>query len=616
MPNHRTASFLPARPAPLRRAFFRVIPLAFALAMGGCASMADAPRPSASTVTVTLVGLNDFHSNLQAGNGSVIVADKDNASGRRVPAGGAAYLATMVAKLKQQNPGNTLVVGAGDMINASPLEANLFHEEVTIDVLNKIGLDITAVGNHEFDKGSAELLRLQNGGCFPAAANGSRGRVGVDTCMDDGKFSGANFQYLAANVIDAKTGKTLFPPYAIRRVAGVDIGFIGLTTSETPSVVTPAGVAGLQFRDEVETINALVPELKQQNVAAIVVLIHEGAGTMARTINDKTCPGLSGRVVGITDRLDPAVDIVIAGHSHREFICTRPDGRLLTQTGSHGRVVSKIDLTIDPARRTVLKKAADNIAVVNDQPLRDGQGRALALPGTEVALAKDPTVDALVQRAVSLAAGLSNMPVGTITAPLTGMQNAAGESTLGNVVADAYLAATSGKDYAARPAQIAFTNPGGLRNALTQSLQVSYGQLFSVLPFNNTLVSMDLSGQQLLRLLEQQWEQPHTGHGTIMPVSAGFTYRWDAAQPVGAGTGQGRRVVPGSMRLHGEPIDMAKTYRVTVNNFMAEGGDNFTVLREGRNRQHGDIDLDAVVAYFRAAGTVAAPALNRILRVN
>ncbi len=603
-----------ARPAV--RKIFSLAVLTLTITLAACGTTGSTTTQKPATVTVTLIGLNDFHSNLQAGNGSVMVADDSSPSGRRVGAGGAAYLATMVANLKQQNPGNTLVVGAGDMINASPLEASLFHEEVTIDVLNQIGLDITAVGNHEFDKGSAELQRLQHGGCYPKAANGSRGNVGVDTCMDQGTFSGAKFQYLAANVIETNTGKTLFPAYAIRRVAGVDIGFIGLTTSETPSVVTPAGVAGLQFADEVETINALVPVLKKQNVAAIVVLIHEGAQTTARLINDKACPGLDGRVVGITDRLDPAIDVVIAGHSHREFICTRPDGRLLTQTGSHGRVVSKIDLTIDPVSRTVLKKNADNLPVVNDVVLKDGKGLDITLPARQAALVRDPAVDALVQRAVSLAAGLSNTPLGTLTGPLERRVTSAGESTLGNVATDAYLAATSGKDYAGKPADIAFTNPGGLRNDLTQSLQVTYGQLFNVLPFNNTLVSMDLTGQQLLRLLEQQWEQPQQSNGNILASSAGFEYSWDAAQPAGAAPGKGQRIVAGSMRLHGTAIDMQKIYRVTVNNFMADGGDNFTVLRNGVQRQQGEVDLEAVSAYFRAAGTVQVPGLGRIKRLN
>ena len=598
------------------RPIFNCIALTLAITLGGCALPPASLPGSPPSVTVTLIGLNDFHSNLQPGSGSVMVAEEGAPQGRRVAAGGAAYLATMVTRLKQQNPGNTLVVGAGDMINASPLEASMFHEEVTIDVLNQIGLDVSAVGNHEFDKGSVELQRLQNGGCFPKAANAGRGNVGVDTCMDRGTFSGAKFQYLAANVIDTKTGKTLFPSYAIRRVAGVDIGIIGLTTRDTPSVVTPAGVAGLQFADEVETINALVPELKKQKVAAIVVLIHEGARTVSRTINDKSCPGIQGRVVSITDLLDPAIDVVIAGHSHAEFICTRPDGRLLTQTGSHGRVVSKIDLTIDPVTRTVLKKSADNLAVINDVVLKDDQGRALALPQRQAALAKDPAVDALVQRAVTLAAGLSNTTIGMLSGALDRRASPAGETTLGNVVTDAYVAATSGASYPGKPAQIAFTNPGGLRNELTQGLQVTYGQLFSVLPFNNTLVSMDLTGQQLLRMLEQQWEQPHTTHGTILASSAGFEYSWDARQPAGAASGKGQRVVPGSMRLNGVAIDMNQTYRVTVNNFMAEGGDNFTVLREGLARQQGDIDVDAVVAYFKAAGTVRVPALGRIKRVD
>ena len=575
------------------------------------------PKPTAP-VRVSLVAMNDFHGSLQPATGSigtVTVPDPANPAGTRVSAGGAAFLATLVNNLKAQNPGNTLVVAAGDMIGATPLVSALFHDEPTIDVLNQIGLDVAAVGNHEFDRGAAELRRLQNGGCFPRSADGTRGVIGVDTCMNNGAFTGARFQYLAANVIDTATGRPLFAPYAIRTVAGQRIGFIGMTLRETPSVVTPAGVAGLQFNDEVTTVNALVPELIGQGVSAIVVLLHQGAFTTASTINDKTCPGLNGTIGSLTDRLDSRIDVVVSGHTHTEYICTRPDGKLLTQAGFNGRMVSRIDLMISPDSRRVISKSADTVVATNDLGVRDAQGNLIPVPAAYPVLAKDSAVDATVQRFANLTAPITNQVIGNLQAPVDRTQNSAGESRLGDIIADFYLDGSTGPAYGNRPAQIALSNPGGIRANLTRTT-VTFGDLFSVVPFGNNLVTLDLTGQQLLRLLEQQWEAPQPVAGRVMQVSNGFTYTWDGSKPNNAPAGTGNRVVPGSMRLNGQPIDMARTYRVTVNNFMATGGDNYTVLRSGTNSQAGDIDIDVGVAYFRRLGTVPTPPQNRISRIN
>jgi 5'-nucleotidase len=457
-----------------------------------------------STVTISLLGLNDFHGNILPPSAPVLAPDATNPAGTRVSAGGAAYLSTLVRSLKAQNPGRTLVVAAGDMVGASQLSSGLFHDEPTIEVLNHMGLDVASVGNHEFDRGSTELVRLQNGGCFPPAADGSAGVVGRDTCMSQGQFSGAKFRYLAANVRVKATGKTLFAPYDIRTLDGVKIGFIGLTLRDTPSMVVPAGVAVLDFEDEVATINALVPVLKSQGVTVIVVLIHQGGQTTARTVQDKTCPGLSGEIVGLADRLDPAIDVVVSGHTHQEYVCTRPSGLLMTQSGFYGRLLTKIDLTVDRTSGKVSAKDANNLIVVNDQGVKDLNGKPLALPSQLSALSPDPEVGAIVRRYGDLSATIADVVIGRIAAPLDRQANPAGESTLGDVIADAYLAGASRPDGASRPAQIAFTNPGGIRSDLTSSLSVSFGQLFNVLPFNNTLVSMDLTGQQILRLLEEQ----------------------------------------------------------------------------------------------------------------
>lgn len=588
------------------------IGLTIAAVINGCGGSTPALAPP---VQLSLIGLNDFHGNLQPPSGSVIVADPANPAGTRVTAGGAAYLTTLIAALKAQNPGNTLVVAAGDMIGASPLTSGLFHDEPTIDALGMMGLDLTSVGNHEFDKGRDELLRMQNGGCLPPSADGSRGIVGVDTCMNNGKFAGAKFQYLAANVIDQKTGAPLFPAYSIKTVGTVKVGFIGLTLKDTPSVVTPAGVAGLQFVDEVTTVNQLVPTLKSQGVSAIVVLVHQGGSTTAALVNDKSCPGFAGDIVAIADKLDPAIDVIVSGHTHQEYVCVRPDGKLITQTGSYGRIATKIDMTIDPNTRKVTKKDATNIVAVNDVGAKDAKGVLIPVPAGQSVQAKDGVIDALVQRYASLTAPITSIVLGNLTGFLDRKANPAGESSLGDVIADSFLAASSDASYTT-PAQIAFTNPGGIRADLTSSLQVTFGQLYNVQPFGNNLITMDLTGTQLLRLLEQQWESPQPAGGRILPLSRGLTYTWDAAKPEGAPPKTGNRIVPASLKLNGLPIEAERRYRVTVNNFMASGGDNFTVLTGGTNVQQGALDIDASSAYFKSSGTITPPPANRITRLN
>jgi len=597
----------------------RTNPLAIVLtAVIACLPSVHAQTPSvpAKTVHISLIAINDFHGNIQPPSGSVAIPSAANPAGTRVSAGGAAYLSSLVQSLKSQNPGRTLVVGAGDLVGATPLASGLFHDEPTIEVLNQIGLDVSSVGNHEFDKGRDELLRLQNGGCYPKAADGSTGIVGVDTCMNGGTFSGARFQYLAANVIDTRTGGTLLPATAVREVDGIKVGFIGLTLRATPSVVTPSGVRGLQFDSEVATVNRLVPLLKKQGVSVIVVLIHQGGQTTARTVQDKTCPDFGGPIVDLADKFDTAVDVVVSGHTHQEYVCTRPDGKLVTQTGFYGRLVSLIDLQVDAVTGKVVAKDANNHVVLNPIGVKDASGQPIPLPQGMKVLGPDAQVEKIVRRYGDLTAPMSEVVVGRLAEPLERRQNAAGESPLGAVIADAFLAASSSTSDGQRPAQIAFTNPGGLRTDLSSSLTVTFGQLFNVLPFNNNLVTMDLTGAQLHRLLEQQWERPQPAGGRMLPVSQGFTYTWDASKPEGAPPGKGERVVPGSMKLNGDPIAMDKTYRVTVNNFMASGGDSFNVLKQGTQVQDGENDLVAAKMYLRLKGLLPVPVLGRIQRIN
>jgi len=588
----------------------------FWLALGLLPSaMAARPAPK-PPITLSLIALNDFHGNILPPAGSVLAPDPGSATPVRVTVGGAAYLSTLVQRLKQRNPHRTLVVAAGDMIGASQLTSGMFHDEPTIEVLNQIGLDVTSVGNHEFDKGRAELLRMQRGGCFPRQADGNAGVVGLDTCMHQGRFRGARFAYLAANVQDIQTGTTLLPAYRIHTVAGVKIGFIGLTLKDTPTVVTPAGVAGLRFDDEVRTVNRLVPVLRARGVTVFVVLIHQGGQTQARTVLDKSCPGFSGDILDLSDRMDPAIDLIVSGHTHQEYVCFRPDGKLITQTGSYGRLVTQIDLTVSGTTHKVIAKDANNQLVVNDVGIKDAQGQTVPAPQAYPPLPKDPAIERIVRRYGDLTASITDVVVGRLSEPLDRKLSPGGESTLGAMVADAFLAGSSDTSYGNAPAQIAFTNRGGLRSDLTSSLAVTFGQLFNVMPFNNNLVSLDLTGRQLLRLLEQQWESPQPAGGRIMSVSQGFRYTWDAAQPEGAAPGTGQRVVPESMQLNGVPIAMDQTYRITVNNFMASGGDNYTVLTQGTQVQAGDMDLSVVKLYLRLKGLVTPPVLDRITRLH
>jgi 5'-nucleotidase len=369
----------------------------------------------------------------------------------------------------------------------------------------------------------------------------------------------------------------------------------------------------LSFADEVTTVNNLVPELVAKGVSAIVVLIHEGGMTTASTINDKTCPNISGPIVSIADRFDSRVDAVISAHSHQEYVCTRPDGKLLTQTGFSGRAVTKIDLMISPDTKRVISKTANNLPVINTNVIM-ANGAPVPLPAGLTPLTPDPAIAALVQQVATLSAPLTGRVIGNITMPLTRTINAAGEGQVGAIIADAYLDGTSGSTFRV-PAQIGLTNIGGIRANLPNTV-VTFGDLFTVTPFGNNLVTIDLTGEQLLRVLEQQWEAPQPTPGRIMQISNGFSYTWDASKPFGAARGMGNRVIASSMRLNGAPIVMSTTYRVTINNFMASGGDNYTVFTQGKNSQSSDIDIDVGVAYFRKLGTVPTPALNRITRIN
>jgi 5'-nucleotidase len=518
-------------------------------------------------VDVEILAINDFHGNLKP-PGTLKVNGVD------VEAGGSEYLATLIKTLRAKNP-NNILVGAGDMVGASPLVSAVFHDEVTIEALDMMGLAFTSVGNHEFDEGKDELLRKQNGGCHP-----------VDGCRNGSRFDGAKFKYLAANVVNKDTGKALFPAYQIQSFGGIPVAFIGMTLKATPTIVSPRGVAGLEFRDEVETVNHLVPELKAQGVEAMVVLIHEG-GRQKGDYND--CKEMAGPIVDIVNRLDKAVDVVISGHTHEAYNCTI-NGKLLTSASSFGRVLTEIDMRLDPRSHDVVAMKAQNFVVRHD-------------------VAKDAAQTALITTASNAVAPLANRVIGSASAELKKDANLAGESPLGDIIADSQLEAT--RDPSKGGAQIAFMNSGGIRASVQPSGgKVTYEQIFTTQPFGNSLVTMSLRGSDIHDLLEQQWSGGNLNATKVLQVSEGFTYTWDAAKP------SGQRVDPQSIRLNGKTIDAAALYRITANIFLAQGGDNFTVLTRGSNLLGAEQDLDVFEQYFKAHAPVKPGPLDRIQRLN
>ena len=532
---------------------------------------AQTPAP----VELRILAINDFHGNLRPPPGGIRIADPaDKTKKIVVNAGGAERMATLVIQLRDGHK-NTIFVTAGDLIGASPFLSAMFHDEPTIESMSMMGLALSAVGNHEFDEGKDELLRMQNGGCHP-----------VDSCQGPHPFTGAKFRYLAASTIDKSSGKTVFPAYEIRTFDGIPVAFIGLTLKATPDIISPQSATGLEFRDEVETVNALVPELKARGVEAIVVLIHQG-GTPAGDYNE--CPSIAGPIVDIVKKFDHAVDVVISGHTHQAYVC-EIDGRLVTSGDKYGTLVTAIDLKLDPVTRDVISAKADNSIV--------------RVPD----LARDPDQTALLEAYDRVAAPIANRPAGSVTETLSRTPNTAGESPLGDIIADAQLAATS--TAASGGAVMAFTNPGGVRTDIARKDNgaVTFADLFASQPFRNQLVTLTLSGKQIKDMLEQQWLDPKRPR--ILQVSKGFSYAWDGAK------GDGERVIAERMSLNGQPIEPAASYRVTVNNYLAVGGDGFTVLRDGTKLQTGSYDSDALHTYFKANNPIGPTAGGRIVRIN
>ncbi|MCJ8191926.1 bifunctional metallophosphatase/5'-nucleotidase [Sphingomicrobium aestuariivivum] len=560
-----------------------------ALSVAACSS--TPPIETGPVVTeVQLLALNDLHGRLEAPK-EVVPVTMDDGSVINVPAGGAAMLA---GALKQYRTDASLTVAAGDLIGATPLASALFLDEPTIEALDLMGLEYSALGNHEFDKGVPELLRIQNGGCDQFTD-----RV---PCALDGSFDGADFAYMGANVF-LPDGTNLLPDAFVKDFGDVQVGIIGLPLVTVPGLVAPNLVDGLVFTDEAETANALVPRLVAEGADTIVLLIHQGARGVERW-DDKGCAGLSGDVLPIVEKLDPAISVVVSGHTHFSYTCTLPmaggEGeRLLTSAGRYGAFFT--DIRLEFVGEELVAKRADNVVVQGESFIgRDGQP-VTADPRLPL-FTPDPAVEELVARTVGKARDQMDLVVGSLSGPAPDHPDDL-ESPAGNLIADAQLAATRAADKGG--ADIAFINGGGVRAAFVPAVDgtLTFEQIFNVQPFGNTLMTVTLTGQELKRLLEQQFTNDAGGDEQhhLIP-SANFTFAYDLDRPAGD------RVV--WMKLDGKPVDPARDYRVTTNNFVANGGDGYTVFTEGRDRTGAGLDLDALIAWLKDGRDV--PAVGRI----
>jgi 5'-nucleotidase len=542
--------------------------LSAALLLAACATKPPAP------IEINLVAINDFHGHLEAENFTYTSA-KDGKE-HEVHAGGIATLGAALQAWRRED-GELLLVGAGDLVGASPALSGAWADEPTIEALNLMGMRLSSLGNHEFDQGKDELLRQQHGGCKSPRPDAA--------CKFRPDFAGAKYTYLAANVVDTATGKPFLPAYRIEQAHGVKIGFIGAVLRDTVAIVQTSGIKGLSFQDEAESINRSVSELKTQGVNAIVVLIHQG-GETSESPDQPDCTKLRGPIVDIAKRLDPAIKLVISGHTHKGYLC-RVDGRIVTQAEQYGHFLTRLNVSIDPATNAIVDVKARNEVMAT------------------AAYPADPKLAALLDEVQERSKQALTRPIARIGAAIVGKkENDAGESALGDLVADAQLAATRKLG-----AQIAFMNNKGLRSDLKTNDNsganiANYGQVAVIHPFNNRLILMTLTGAQIRALLEQQmWLDEEAPDGrNVLQVSEGFTYQWDSRQPIG------RRVVPGSVKLDGKPLDDDASYRVVTNNFLAEGGDRVPMFKEGRDRVDTGIkDRNAMIDYLVAQERAGHP---------
>lgn len=569
------------------KTFTKTILAALAAVFLQSAQAADLPDP----VPLRLMGINDFHGTLESSPGlALTIAERPGVASAprlRVPTGSAAALAGLVGSLRAGSPYSLLLAG-GDLVGAAPLVSALFRHESAIEAMNDVGLEVSSLGNHEFDDGTVELRRLMKGGCVETKPDAL-----LASCAR-GPYKGAKFTYLGANVLDAQ-GKTLAAPYVIKTFAGIPVGIIGAVTVQTPTLVMPSGVAGLRFIDEAEGVNRAADELRAKGVRAMVAVFHEGIYIDGRADwNDTSCPGAAGPLLDIARRLAPEIRVVFSGHTHVGYRCEF-EGRLLLQSSSYGRGVSVVDVELDRSTRAMLPPVRSmNLPVMNERTEPETRARVIAgMPepfANALADAKpDPKIAANVAAYAELAKPKTERVIARIGGAFPHSRSERADTAAGRLVADAQVAATRG-----RGAQFALMNSGGVRQpglvCASPPCPVTFGQVFTLQPFGNSLIVMSLTGEQINRVLEQQ-HRPGADPYLLHP-SAEFTFTWDNNAPRGSQVSE--------MRLNGEPVDPAKTYRVTVNSFLADGGDGFSVLKEGKDPKGGGQDIDALMAYLAA----------------
>ena len=579
---------------------FRAVLLTTGLALtAACTTAGGGTHPAAPLppVIVGIAAINDFHGNLEAPKQSALLPDGKGGTAQ-VPAGGAAWLASVIDRVRGQYP-NHLTLSAGDLISSSPVISSIYLDEPAVEVMNRIGLDFNAVGNHEFDAGVAELQRKQTGGCAQFTTR--------KPCQVE-PFRGAQFRFLAANSVVKADGSTLFPATALRSFGTgarrVTVGVIGLTLKGTDTLVPPAVAGAITFADEADTANALARQLRAQGADAVVMLIHQGGRTTGAP-DPNGCEGLNSEIRPVLDRLDTTVDLVISGHTHWAYVCDY--GRynpakpfLLTSAGLWGEFVTDITLEIDPAAHKVIAKHARNVVVASVAYI-GGRGEVPVNPALPPA---EPRADiaAYVAKYVDAAKDYATRKVGFLGAPAEKTEGAAAATggPLGNLIADAQLAATAGAG-----AQIACTNPFGIRRSLVPQADgsVTFGDLYAVQPFNTVLVTVTMTGAEFRQTLEEGLDT--NGPEQVLACSAGLKLSYDRTRPVG------QRIA--ELTFGGAPLDPVKDYRITVNAFLVGGGDTFATFLKGRNLNVGMTDLAALEGWLKASPPRVPPTEKRAI---
>ncbi len=566
--------------------------------------VAKTAKAKPKTFDLQILAFNDFHGHLEATDSPVSslpdACGEEAEPGCTPPVGGIEYLAGHVRDLRAEQPQRTLTVAAGDIIGGSTFLSGLFQDQPSIEAMNELGLDVSSVGNHEFDEGTAELKRMIKGGCHAEGCF-------KDLDGKDIEYGGTDFPYLGANVVKKSNGKPFLRSRWVKEIRGKKIGFIGMTLEGTPLLVNPAGIDTVAFKDEVATARKNVKVLDKQGVKAIVVLIHEG-GFQSAGING--CADASGPIMDIAKKMPAAVDAIISGHTHNPYVCkvADPKGkkRLVTSAASFGQVLTEMHLKINQRTGEVArgKSYAKNLLVTRDVKKVRAQSNLLAFWK-------------------SLSDVQGDEVVGTVKEDITGDSNTCRceETPMGDLVADAILWGTEAPENGG--ADLALMNVSGVRAPLLMEPsgdegegEVTYREAYNVAPFGNLLVTMDMTGQQLYDVLNQQYQPGVEGRRPMLAfgVSEGVTYEWawEGTDPApntqpGAGT-TGGAVVPGSLKIDGVAVDLTTTYPVATIDFLANGGDGFSAFKEATNREGGSEDLANLVDFLEANPGLTAPA--------